>query len=129
MDYVEEMQNLYQNYQHSFVTLANLFDETGQKENVAAVLEMMDKVLPESLLPYTNEELKAEADKLREKGSFKRSTFEPRMAPRVPRPGTRRYLATLRNTVPTASTPSETGCMKSQMMKATKARNLNWKTS
>lgn len=68
IDYVEEMQNLYQNYRHSFVTLAKLYDETGQKENVAAVLEMMDKALPESLLPYTNEELKAEADKLREKG-------------------------------------------------------------
>jgi len=65
IDYVEEMQNLYQNYRHSFVTLAKLYDETGQKENVAAVLDMMDKVLPESLLPYTNEGLKAEADKLR----------------------------------------------------------------
>ena len=67
IDYVEEMQNLYQNYRHSFVTLAMLYDKTGQKENVAAVLDIMDNVLPESLLPYTNEELKAEAIGLREK--------------------------------------------------------------
>jgi tetratricopeptide (TPR) repeat protein len=68
INYVEEMQNLYQNYRHSFVTLAKLYNKTGQKENVVTVLDMMDKVLPESLLPYTNEGLKAEADKLREKG-------------------------------------------------------------
>lgn len=65
IDYVEEMQNLYQNYRHTFITLAKLYDEAGKEENVMEVLNMMDKALPESLLPYTNEELKVEANRLR----------------------------------------------------------------
>ena len=68
MDYVEEMQNLYQNYRHSFITLSSSYYKAGLKDKATEVLNLMDKRLPLNLLPYTNEGLKAEADKLREKG-------------------------------------------------------------
>jgi hypothetical protein len=68
IDYVEEMQNLYQNYRHSFITLASSYYKAGQKDKAAEVLNLMDKRLPLNLLPYTIEELKAEADMLRGKG-------------------------------------------------------------
>lgn len=68
IDYVEEMQNLYQNYRHSFITLSSSYYKAGQKDKATEVLNLMDKRLPLNLLPYTNEGLKAEADKLREKG-------------------------------------------------------------
>jgi tetratricopeptide (TPR) repeat protein len=68
IDYVEEMQNLYQNYRHSFITLASSYYKAGQKDKATEVLNLMDKRLPLNLLPYTIEELKAEADKLRGKG-------------------------------------------------------------
>ena len=58
------MMSIYQNYRHSFVTLASLYDEAERKEQVTEVLNMMNECLPESLLPYTNEGLKEEADKL-----------------------------------------------------------------
>jgi hypothetical protein len=67
MDYVEEMQNLYQNYRHSFITLSSSYYKSGLKDKATEVLNLMDKRLPLNLLPYTNEGLKAEADKLREK--------------------------------------------------------------
>lgn len=66
IEHVEEMQNLYQNYRHSFITLASLYNESGQKEKAVEVLNMMLNKLPENLLPYTNENLKKEADELQQ---------------------------------------------------------------
>jgi tetratricopeptide (TPR) repeat protein len=68
IDYVEEMQNLYQNYRHVYITLASLYAEADQKEQVIKALSLMNKNLPENLLPYTNDKLKAEEDRLSEKG-------------------------------------------------------------
>ena len=65
--YVDEVLSIYQNYRHAFITLASLYDETGRKEKVTDVLNMMNNNLPENLLPYTNEGLKEEVDKLYEK--------------------------------------------------------------
>jgi hypothetical protein len=67
IEYVEEISNLYQNYRHSFITLASLYNEFGQKDKTKEVLSVMDVTLPVTLLPYTNEELKAEVVKLHEK--------------------------------------------------------------
>ncbi|UCH65446.1 MAG: hypothetical protein JSW63_12715 [Ignavibacterium sp.] len=67
LEYVDEMISIYQNYRHSFITLASLYDEAGRNEKVTEVLGMMDECLPESLLPYTNKGLKEDADKLQKR--------------------------------------------------------------
>lgn len=64
IEYIEEIQNLYQNYRHSFLMLASLHGKAGPKEKVTEVLNLMDKYLPESLLPFTNDELKEETERL-----------------------------------------------------------------
>lgn len=64
LSYIDDIASLYQNYRHSFITLASQYDEAGQKEKVKEVLNIMDEKLPETLLPYTNKELKEGADKL-----------------------------------------------------------------
>jgi tetratricopeptide (TPR) repeat protein len=61
---VNEMLSIYQNYRHTFITLATLYADAGRKDKVTEVLRMMNECLPESLLPYTNEELREEADEL-----------------------------------------------------------------
>jgi tetratricopeptide (TPR) repeat protein len=67
IEYVEELQNLYQNYRHCFITLSSLYNESGQKEKAIEVLNLMKNKLPENLLPFTNQKLKKEAEELQNK--------------------------------------------------------------
>ncbi len=64
---VDEILSIYQNYRQAFITLASLYDEAGKREQVIKVLNLMNECLPESLLPYTNEGLKEESEKLQKK--------------------------------------------------------------
>ena len=64
---VDEIANLYQNYRDAFITLASEYDKAGKKEKVKEVLDFMDAKLPESSLPYTDDELLNKSDNLYER--------------------------------------------------------------
>lgn len=64
---VEEAASLYQNYRHIFINLARQYEDAGEKEKVIEILTLMDEKLPEALLPYANEEINKEAERLRSK--------------------------------------------------------------
>jgi hypothetical protein len=65
--YIDDIASLYQNYRDAFITLASEYDKAGKKEKVKEVLDFMDEKLPESALPYTNDELLNKSDSLYER--------------------------------------------------------------
>jgi len=64
---IDDIASLYQNYRDAFITLASEYDKAGKKEKVKEVLDFMDEKLPESALPYTNDELLNKSDSLYER--------------------------------------------------------------
>ena len=64
IEYIDNIASLYQNYRDAFITLASEYDKAGKKEKVKEVLDFMDEKLPESELPYTNDELLNKSDSL-----------------------------------------------------------------
>jgi len=64
---VEEAASLYQNYRHIYINLARQYEDAGEKEKVIEILNLMDETLPEALLPYANEEINKETERLRSK--------------------------------------------------------------
>jgi tetratricopeptide (TPR) repeat protein len=64
---VEEVLELFQNYRYSYLKLISYYSDAGNKNKAAELLEFMDKVLPEKLVPYTQNELKTECENIRQK--------------------------------------------------------------
>ncbi len=61
---IDDVANLYQNYRDAFITLASWYDKTRNKEKVKEILDFMDEKFPETLLPYTSNELLNKSDSL-----------------------------------------------------------------
>jgi hypothetical protein len=64
---VEEVANLYQNYRHAFTHLVWQYEDAEEKKKAVEILIFMDEKLPVTLLPYSNENMEKEAERLRSK--------------------------------------------------------------
>jgi tetratricopeptide (TPR) repeat protein len=64
---VEEVASMYQNYRHAFIHLVWQYEDAGEKKRAVETLNLMDEKLPETLLPYSNEDMEKEAERLRSK--------------------------------------------------------------
>ncbi len=63
----DDVLSLYQNYHHCFLELTSYYIDAGEKEKAREVFGIMERVIPEKLVPYTYESLKKEAANLRDK--------------------------------------------------------------
>jgi len=64
---VEEVASMYQNYRHAFIHLVWQYEDAGEKKKAVETLILMDEKLPETLLPYSNEDMEKESERLRSK--------------------------------------------------------------
>ena len=65
LQYIEELQKLFQNYRAGFMRLTAFYAEAGKKDEVKKILERMSNTLPENLLPYLIEQMKTDMEELR----------------------------------------------------------------
>lgn len=64
LQYVDELQELFQNYRSCFVRLAEWQRGEGEMDDARKTLEFMKKKLSEKLLPYRDEQMKIEIEEL-----------------------------------------------------------------